>query len=66
MNKERDLRSWWWGRTLPIEHKDININNLSVQDIEILDQLRDIVFIAYNLGVELPFGNYVKRKDIYA
>ena len=60
------IRSWWWGRTLPEEDfKTIDLSDLTKEDVKRLRDLKQLVELAEEKGIELPFGQYMKRGDLY-
>ena len=66
-NNTRSIRSWWWGRTLPKEYfESPDLSNLTRKDIDKLRDLKQIVELAEEKGIKLPFGRYVKRNELYS
>ena len=69
MNEVADntsIRSWWWGRTLPEEDfKMIDLSDLTKENVQRLRDLKQLVELAEEEGIKLPFGQYIKKGDLY-
>lgn len=68
MNQVTDntsIRAWWWGRTMPEEeYKTIDLSDLTKKDINRLRELKQLVELAEEKGIELPFGQQFTRNDL--
>ena len=61
---ETELRAFFWGRTLPEKYRYINLSNLSIEDIAILKELRNMIFEANRLGIDLGWGKQLTIEDL--
>ena len=64
--RKRKLIAWWWGRIIPKSHKHLtNLSNLSSDQINELQTLKDIFLYEQGKGIELSWGKQVTAKDFF-
>ena len=67
MDPNIELTTYFWGRILPKEFEYVNNLSpwrMSVEDLEKLEKLKLIIETSEELGIELPFGQQQRFKDL--
>ena len=65
--RKREMRVWWWGRTLPEEYKHLTgITKIRDDELEYREKLKEIVVKAEALGINLGWGHQAKGKEIFS
>ena len=65
--RKRKARAFWWGRTYPDEYKHlVGISNPNNDQLEQMETLKGIFQKAEYDGINLGWGHYTKKKEVYA